>query len=365
MLRILPTLRICIFLSIASAAPAQTISVQDLVKFVKSSVVELKQPDAELAKYLLHVKLSNRLDAKTVEDLQTLGAGPKTVAVLRKMVEATASLAEAPAPAKALPPPPQAPPPDGAQLGKIIEAAREYALNYTKQLPDFVCLEVVRREIDKNPNHAAGSEQWFGDDTIAMRLSYFEGKEDYKVVMVNNKATLGEKSFEKLGGVRSQGEYGTMLKQIFTLESEARFQWARWATLRGRKMYVFAYDIDQPHSQFSIVWEKTDQVVPAYRGLVFIDVDTNLIMRITQEPYDIRADFPVRSSNEVLDYDFQKIGDSEFLVPLKVVLLSRSTKYLSKNDIEFRLYQKFGADATIKFDEIPAPLGDDKTKEKK
>ena len=67
----------------------------------------------------------------------------------------------------------------------------------------------------------------------------------------------------------------------------------------------------------------------------------------------------------MLDYDFQKIGDSEFLVPLKVVLLSRSTKYLSKNDIEFRLYQKFGADATIKFDEIPAPLSDDKTKEKK
>jgi len=358
-------LQVGVFVCLAAVALAQTMSVQDLVKFIKSSVVELKLPDADVAKYLVRVKLTGRLTNATVEELQSVGAGPKTVAALRKIVDASASLPEAPPPAQALPPPPPAPPPDSAEQGKIIEAARENALNYTKQLPNFLCLEVVRREMDRNTNHAAGSEQWLGDDTIAMRLSYFEGKEDYKVVMVNNTAALGDKSFEKLEGVKSQGEYGTMLKQIFTPESEARFEWARWATLRHRKMYVFAYDIDQPHSQFSIVWAKTDKIVPAYRGLVFIDVDTKMVMRITHEPYDIRADFPVRSSSEVLDYDFQKIGDSEFLVPLKVVLISRTTKYLSKNDIEFRLYQKFGADATIKFDDLPAPLPDDKVKEKK
>jgi hypothetical protein len=89
-----------------------------------------------------------------------------------------------------------------------------------------------------------------------------------------------------------------------------------------------------------------------------------MIMHITQEPYDIPATFPVRASSEVLDYDFQKIGDSEFLVPLKVVMLSRTIKYLSKNEIEFRLYQKFGTDTVIKFDETPPPLSEDKVKEK-
>ena len=358
------TLRICVFLY-AAAALAQTISVPDLVKFVKSSVVELKQPDAEVAKYLLRMKLTNRLDNSTVEELRSLGAGPKTVAALRSMVDASAKLPEVPSAAPAAPPPPPAPPPDSVEQGKIIEAAREKALDYTKALPNFLCLEVVRRAFDRNTNHAAGSEQWSSDDTVAMRLSYFEGKEDYKVVMVNNTAALGSKTFEQLGGVRSQGEYGSMLKQIFIPESEARFEWARWATLRRRKMYVFSYDIDQPHSQFSITWEKSDKTVPAYRGLVYIDVETKKVMRITQEAYDIRPDFPVRDAREVLDYDFQQIGDTEFLVPLKVVMTSRTTKYLSKNDIEFRLYQKFGADAVIKFDETPPPLSDDKVKEKK
>jgi hypothetical protein len=340
----------------------QSISVADLVKFIKSAV-ELKQRDADVAKYLVHMKLTDHLDDRTVEELQSLGAGPKTVAALRELADASGKLPEPPPPVKALPPPPPAPPPDSTEQGKIIAAAREYALSYSKQLPNYLCLEVVRRAFDNNTGDAAGSEQWRSNDTVVMRLSYFEQKEDYKVVMVNDRAT-DNKSVDQLDGVTSQGEFGTMLKEIFTPESEARFEWDHWAKLRGRKMYAFSYDIDQSHSQFSILWEKTDKIVPAYRGLVYIDVDTNMIMHLTQEPYDIPRTFPVRASKEVLDYEFQKIGDSQFLVPLKVVLTSRTTKYLSKNEIEFRMYQKFGADATIKFDETPPPLSEDKVKEK-
>jgi hypothetical protein len=341
---------------------AQAVSVDDLVKFIKSAI-QMKQNDAEVAKYLSHMKVTGHLDDRTVEELQSLGAGRKTVAALREMVDASAKLPEPPPPAKALPPPPPAPPPDLIEQGKIIAAAREYALNYSKQLPNYLCLEVVRRAFDNNLNDAAGSEQWRSDDTVVMRLSYFEQKEAYKVVTVNDHAAEN-KSVDDLGGVTSTGEFGTMLNAIFAPESEARFEWDHWAKLRGRKMYAFSYDIDQPHSRSSIVWEKTDKIVPAYRGLVYIDVDTNMIMHITHEPYDIPSSFPVRASKEVLDYDFQKIGDSEFLVPLKVVLTSRTIKYLSKNEIEFRLYQKFGADTVIKFDETPAPLSDEKVKEK-
>jgi hypothetical protein len=354
----------CVLLCLAATlALAQSITIRDLTQFINSAV-QLKQNDAEVAKTLHRMKLTERLDDRTLEDLQHLGAGPKTMAALREMADAAAKLA-APAPApKASPAAPPAPPPDTVQQGKIIEAARQNALNYSKQLPNYLCLEVVRRAYDWNTNHPEGSEQWSGGDTVAMRLSYFEQKEDYKVMLVNNRA-VENKSIDQLGGVVSQGEFGTMLRDIFTPESEARFEWDHWATLRGRKMYAFSWDIDQPHSLFSSVWEKTDKIVPATRGLVYIDADTNMVMRIVQKPYDIPETFPVRASNEVLDYDFQKIGDSEFLVPLKVVMLSRTIKYLSKNEIEFRLYQKFGADTVIKFDETPPPLSDDKLKEKK
>ena len=357
------TLQLFAFLCAATLALAQSITIRDLLQFVKSSI-QLRQSDSEVAKTLRRMKLTERLDNPTVEELQRLGAGPKIVAALREMVDASAKLPAPPSPRDAAPPPPSAPPPDSVQQGKIIEAARQNALNYSKQLPNYLCLEVVRRAFDRNTNHPPGSEQWSGDDTVVMRLSYFEQKEDYKVMTVNNRA-VENKSVDQLGGVTSQGEFGTMLREIFAPESEARFEWHHWATLRGRKMYAFSYDIDQPHSQFSILWEKTDKYVPAYRGLVYIDVDTSMIMHVTREPYEIPETFPVRASSQVLDYDFQKIGDGEFLVPLKVVMTSRTIKYLSKNEIEFRLYQKFGADTVIKFDETPPPLSEDKLKEKK
>lgn len=360
----LKALRACVLVTVATLAFAQSITIRDLTQFIKSAI-QLKQNDAEVAKTLHRMKLTERLDGSTVEELQSLGAGPKTVAELRQMVDESSKLPAPASPSKASsPPPPPAPPPSSVEQGRIIEAARENALNYSKQLPNYLCLEVVRRAYDWNTNHPEGSEQWSGGDTVAMRLSYFEQKEDYKVMLVNNRA-VENKTIDQLGGVVSQGEFGTMLRDIFTPESEARFEWDHWATLRGRKMYAFSWDIDQPHSLFSIVWEKTDKIVPATRGLVYIDADTNMVMRVVQKPYDIPETFPVRASSETLDYDFQKIGDSEFLVPLKAVMLSRTIKYLSKNEIEFRLYQKFGADTVIKFDETPPPLSDDKLKEKK
>ena len=42
----------------------------------------------------------------------------------------------------------------------------------------------------------------------------------------------------------------------------------------------------------------------------------------------------------------------------------RSDKLLTRNDTEFRMYRKFSAEASVKFEtETPAPLPDEKTKE--
>jgi hypothetical protein len=88
-----------------------------------------------------------------------------------------------------------------------------------------------------------------------------------------------------------------------------------------------------------------------------------MVTKITQIPYDLPATFPVHDVKLSLDYDFTKIGDAEFLLPLKSVNSSSSTRYLSRNEIEFRLYRKFGTETTIKY-ETPEPLPEDKTKEK-
>ena len=168
---------------------------------------------------------------------------------------------------------------------------------------------------------------------------------------------------EKLGGTVSKGEFGSMMKDIFKPEARARFDWDHWATLHGKRVMAFAYDIDQAHSEYHIRAE-TIEYVPAYRGLIYVNQNTHVIERLTQIPYDLPAGFPLSDVKLVLDYDIQKIGDSEFMLPLKAVITSRAPRFLTKNDVEFRLYRKFGTESTIKFEDVAEPMPEDKTKEK-
>ena len=98
-----------------------------------------------------------------------------------------------------------------------------------------------------------------------------------------------------------------------------------------------------------------------YHGEIFVDRELHTIVRITQEADNIPPTFPVREAKETLDYDFAKIGDSEFLLPLVADMRMHAGREWTKNVKEFRLYRKFSADAVIKFDAEQAP--DDKTKE--
>jgi hypothetical protein len=332
------------------SASDMAISVAQLITFIQSTI-QLRQPDRQVAEYLHHVHLVNRLDNRTIEDLEGQGAGPKTAAALRELRDSSGSL---PAPP---PPPPRPviypiPPPDSIEQGRILDQAREYALNYTRQLPDFICVQITRRWMDSSGLDRA----WQHLDTITTRLSYFEQKEDYKVVLVDDKPVT-DMPLELLGGTISAGEFGSMMKDVFALDSNARFEWERWATLRGQRKYVISYDVDQAHSRYHLIANRSLDIVTAYRGLIYVDKDSKAISRITLQAYGIPYGFPVNEVTTTLDYDSIKIGDGKFMLPLKAEITSRRGDEATRNDVEFRLYRKFGADTTIKFDtqeEAPA-----------
>jgi hypothetical protein len=334
------------------ALPQMRMSVEQLRQFVQSAI-KLKQDDRQVADYLRKVKLTNQLDDQTVEDLQGLGAGPKTVAALRILSEASGSLPKAP------PPPPAPvyhppPPPSSEEQARVLDAAREYALSYSTRLPDFICTQVTRRFVDPT-----GHSGWYAADVITERLSYYEQHENYKVVMVNSKPT--EVDHEKLGGAISSGEWASMMREIFDPATGTRFEWERWATLRGRRTHVYNYFVSQDRSKYDI--RVPDRhVIVAYKGLAYVDKETNAIAKITMQAVDVPSDFPVQEVQIGLDYDKTDISGHSFVLPIKFVLTSREGRYLSKNEVEFRMYRKFSTEATIQF-ETPDALPADATKE--
>ncbi|MCS6951984.1 MAG: hypothetical protein RMK57_01010 [Bryobacterales bacterium] len=334
-------------------AAQSTVTVAQLEQFVRSSI-ELRHPDRKVAEYVKKLKLSERLEERTIIELQAAGAGPRTVEALRTLQQASRHLP--PARRETFSPePPAIPPPSRVEQLRILESVRDYALNYVRRLPDFICTQVTRRYVDPT-----GLEFWQQQDTLTARLTYFEQKEEYKLLLVNG--VLTNQPYESLGGATSTGEFGSLMREIFEPATETAFRWERWATLRGRRVHVFSYRVEQPRSKWRVSYERTQEITPAYQGLIYVDSGTLMVMRITLEAVEIPPSFPIQQASTVLDYDYTNIGGREYMLPLRAVVRMRRGKFLTKNEVEFRLYRKFEAEATITFD-TPEPLPEEKVVE--
>jgi hypothetical protein len=110
------------------------------------------------------------------------------------------------------------------------------------------------------------------------------------------------------------------------------------------------------------MYERTNEVIVGYSGLIYVDRDTEMILKITLEGRDIPPNFPIQQATNALDYEYSKIGDQTYLLPLKGEMRMRHDKFLTKNILEFHLYKKFGADTSVTF-ETPEAMSDEKTKE--
>jgi hypothetical protein len=327
------------------------LSVQKLVEAVKSSVAQ-KASDTSVATWLATVRLANRLEDRTIEELKSMGVGPRTLAALEKLGALSAKLPTADTASDPVAPTPkyvQTPPPPNEEQSSILAAVREYAVNYSKTLPDFICLQVTRRSVD--PHYQSGGEgSWTSSDRIVEKLSYFNEQEKYEPITANDNAMFGN-SRESLGGSLSRGEFGSLLRDVFEPMTEASFEWDHWGRWDGNPCYVFRYRVDQSHSSYGVDYEHRAQTVPGYHGLVYLlQKRPNAVIRLTIEP-EMPESFPVQEIHQAINYKYAEITGHQYLLPATSTVQSRTAGMGSRNEIEFRRYQKYAADTTITFDD--------------
>lgn len=237
----------------------------------------------------------------------------------------------------------QIPAPDSAEQKKVLADATAYAFNHERELPNFLCIQTTRRFEDYG-----GRDLWRPIDIIVERLTYVEHHEDYKVLEINGIPSSID--HDKLGGASSSGEFGSVMKGIFAPETAAEFNWQTWFTLRGRKMDVYAYHVAADKSDYHVmVPEQSRDLVTAYHGLIFIDDRKHSIYRITLHADGIPPSYPIQDVSLMLDYDYTRIGDNEYLLPLNFELRSREGNVWIKNDVDYDDYRKFSADSSVTF----------------
>jgi len=114
----------------------------------------------------------------------------------------------------------QAPTPE--RTSAAIEMSRKVALDYARSLPDFICTQLVDRYVDFD--HSTQRVSWRWVDTLTIKLSYFDQREDHTLVLVNGKPS--EKSYTDLAGLYRRGSLPSC-RAGFDRASQADFTWKK------------------------------------------------------------------------------------------------------------------------------------------
>ena len=137
----------------------------------------------------------------------------------------------------------------------VLESARALAMQYTHVLPDFICLQTTHRSTlrsmdgsgsmgtgmsGRSPIAGLARSSGFASDVIDEQLTYVGGKESYEVLAVNGKKVHGVDHLH-FRGATSEGEFGSMLLQVFDAASHTKFSWGRTASVHGRHAWVYEF----------------------------------------------------------------------------------------------------------------------------
>jgi hypothetical protein len=337
----MPWWRMAVATMMAASAWAQSPgSVAAIVATVRGGL-ESRQSDSNVAKALHKVKPAQRIDTVVVEELESEGAGPKAVEELERLAELSSDLPD-PNPAPVFSHPPA---PSEAERRGILQGARRIALNYTRSLPDFICTEMVRR-------FENGRGSWELKDTLEVKLSYFDQKEEYHLLRRNGRASVA--SYRDVGGAVTEGEFGSTLASIFAPDSQTEFRWDHWTTLRKRTAHVFTFHIAVEHSTYKMEYGtrpgmRTSSVITGQHGAVYVDAETNQVVRLISDSDSIPPDFPVQIATTALDYGFVDVGDRKYLLPLRAEVRMATSFLRVRNLVEFNGYRKFAGESTITF----------------
>jgi len=225
---------------------------------------------------------------------------------------------------------------------KLWQEAVAGALSYTARLPNFRCNRETHRLVAplKSPDAFRQSDEFVEE------LIYENNRETYRTLEVNGQRS--GISREGLKGVSSSGEFGGMLTSTFEPAVGARYKWAGHAMSGGVLCDVFEIEVPQKKSHFGFTLNSRREVA-AVHGRVFVDQESGLVRRITVQGTDLPKDFGLQSPVLSLEYGSVRIGDKDYVLPLRSVLQVREGKQVVRNETQFRDYRRFESSVDIRY----------------
>jgi hypothetical protein len=260
--------------------------------------------------------------------------------------------------------------PSEAEATDLLAKTRVATLAASEAMPDFIVKQQITRSRALN-----NTNNWVTLDRLTIAVSYrASAGEEYKLLAINGLPPGtddkdGSSSYEQVGGTSSTGEYVSMMAALFNEVTRAEFKPVDTDTLRGRRTIVYEFEVKQQYSKLSIkaVGSGDRAVVTGYRGRIWVDRETNRVLRLENMSTDIPTDFPITAASSLIDYDWVTINEQQYLLPsyaeIKLAAGFDNRSVQTRNQIRFRNYQKYGAE--VKIIEDIEDFEDEKEPEKK
>lgn len=254
-------------------------------------------------------------------------------------------------------------PPD-AEANELLERTRNATLAAAAAMPDFLVKQLIKR------SYAFGTtNNWIPQDNLTIAVGYRANQgEEYRVLAVNGippsqeaKQTSNYSKDVPRGTTSTGVEYISAVADVFKPESKTEFRLADTDLILGRRTLIFEYQIEKPFSRLNLTAGGDSPDGPSAtatvgsRGRVWIDRETNRVLRFEQIATEIPPDFPITAASSLIDYDWVTINENKYLLPTHSEILLTDVRgrqsQQSRNEIRFRGYQKFGAELKL-IDEI-------------
>ena len=241
----------------------------------------------------------------------------------------------------------------------VLEDARAYALQYARQLPDFICTQITHREVSRTTVGILGagassrapigvtamSKGQSGSDVLEEQLTYVGGKESYEVHSIDGRKVAGMTHMQLAGAV-SVGEFGSVLSDVFNPASRTTFTWDREANLHGRHVYIYRFHVPREAGTALIDKDTDKAILASLTGRVYIDPETFDILQISSK-LDVPADFPIRLVDRKVEYAPQEIAGKNYSLPLRSEMRMEDGSHIYSNRIEFKNYHHFTSESII------------------
>jgi VWFA-related protein len=396
------TLRLILLVLLASLTSIAGASKRVTVAQLEQAVTAARtahRPDAEIARQIGGLELSERLTEATLNRLAAyLDAGSEAALALQLLADQSAFLDP---PASEIP---STATPDDAAQRRMIEAARSYVAQTVPRLPNLFAIRTTNRYDDSPYEVKKGGWPVRSGlhlvNTSSREISTFDER-------TNQSTNASSANWQTQSGLVSGGEFGSTLSMILSDTVNGKVAWSHWEQTPTGQVAVFHYSVPSSASHFEVINSVQRQTSlegtarqsvgsrqgsgietkpsgggsntstflskPGYHGSLWVDPVTGTILRITMDA-DTKGSAQFRRAAITVQYAPVQIGESEFICPVRSLALSIAvnganldpltrmpgdapTQWL--NESLFTGYHRFAATTRIVQDTAPPPQPQD------